>query len=223
MQIDLENSMKKFLSIITTILICTSCVYAAEITPKQSERLNTLGIMMGDPDGNMRLNDNITRAEAAKMICMAVASQEEIDNTPVTDIFTDVNDSHWAYKYICYAKKSGFVNGDENGDFNPEANITNSEIAKTVVCLLGYDAFAETSGGYPAGYIKAATRFGITKGLVLIPDSPAVRNDFAIMMDNALDIPLMVESEKTEGEYVIMDGKNGVSLQTLMTKKQASK
>ena len=188
----------------------------------QAERLSSLGIMNGDPDGNMRLNDNITRAEAAKMLCIAKTTQDVIDSSEITESFKDVPESHWAYRYICYAKKNGIVNGDENGNFNPEANITNAEIAKMVVSLLGYSVFADNNGGYPIGYMLAATRFGVTDGLTLVTDSPAIRNDVGIMINNALDIPLMVNtSENGEEEFSIMDGNNGYPRKTLLTEKTA--
>lgn len=196
------------------------CVSAAEMNSAQAERLNSLGIMNGDENGNMRLNDCITRAEAAKMLCIAKTTQEVIDSSEITESFKDVPESHWAYRYICYAKKNGIVNGDENGNFNPEATITNAEITKMVVSLLGYSAFADSNGGYPAGYMMAATRFGVTDGLTLITDSPAIRNDVGIMIDNALDIPLMVNTSKNgEEEFSIMDGNNGCPLKTLLTEK----
>lgn len=198
------------------------CVSAAEMNSAQAERLSSLGIMNGDPDGNMRLNDNITRAEAAKMLCIAKTTQDVIDSSEITESFKDVPESHWAYRYICYAKKNGIVNGDENGNFNPEANITNAEIAKMVVSLLGYSVFADNNGGYPIGYMLAATRFGVTDGLTLVTDSPAIRNDVGIMINNALDIPLMVNtSENGEEEFSIMDGNNGYPGKTLLTEKTA--
>lgn len=216
--------MKKIFCIIASIFVMTSalCVSAAEMNSAQAERLSSLGIMNGDPDGNMRLNDNITRAEAAKMLCIAKTTQDVIDSSEITESFKDVPESHWAYRYICYAKKNGIVNGDENGNFNPEANITNAEIAKMVVSLLGYSVFADNNGGYPIGYMLAATRFGVTDGLTLVTDSPAIRNDVGIMINNALDIPLMVNtSENGEEEFSIMDGNNGYPRKTLLTEKTA--
>lgn len=216
--------MKKIFCIIASIFVMTSalCVSAAEMNSAQAERLSSLGIMNGDPDGNMRLNNNITRAEAAKMLCIAKTTQDVIDSSEITESFKDVPESHWAYRYICYAKKNGIVNGDENGNFNPEANITNAEIAKMVVSLLGYSVFADNNGGYPIGYMLAATRFGVTDGLTLATDSPAIRNDVGIMINNALDIPLMVNtSENGEKEFSIMDGNNGYPRKTLLTEKTA--
>lgn len=212
--------MKKILcTAVSACLIATSvCAFAAGLDGTQAARLANLGIMNGDPDGNMRLTDTVTRAEAAKMLCMAKATEDEIKSEEITDTFPDVSEEHWAYHYISYAKKLGIINGDENGNFNPESDISNAEIAKEIVVLLGYEPFAAANGSYPMGYMLAATRFGITDGLTLALDDAAVRQDVGIMIDNALETPLMVNTSTTdEEEFSVLDGKNGNELKTLLT------
>ncbi len=56
------------------------------------------GYLAGDTAGNFRPEDNITRAELA-VVLNRVA---EIDNSDGVDI-PDVDEDHWAYKYICSA------------------------------------------------------------------------------------------------------------------------
>lgn len=208
--------MKKIFAILLiTIQIFTISAYAdtMQLTDKQKEELYKLEIMVGDENGNLRLEDNITRAEAAKMICVAGNISLPLDLEE--NLFNDVSAEHWGYKYIYAAKKQGIVNGDGNGNFNPESNITNEEIVKMIVCLLGYGEMAEQQSGYPAGYTAAASRIGITKNLNLKTKTPATRNDVAIMIYNALDTPIMVEKSEGQGEnenavYVILAGKNGI-------------
>lgn len=209
--------MKKIISIILIamqLLTFTAFADVAQLSEAQIEDLYRLGIMTGDENGDLRLEDHITRAEAAKMICVAgdlVLSTENNEK-----LFHDLNESHWAYQYVSTAKKNGIINGDENGYFHPESNITNEEIVKMIVCLLGYREMAETRGGYPAGYTSTASRLGITKNLNLKADTPALRKDVAMMISNALDVPIMVE--KNEGEdqfYTILDGNNGVPFSSI--------
>ena len=178
----------------------------------QKETLYDLGIMVGDETGELHLERTITRAEAAKMICVAgnIAPQTEFSET---DGFADVSDVHWAFPYVCALKEAGIVNGDENGQFNPENEITNEEIVKMIVALLGYSELAMARGGYPAGYTAQAGVLGITNGMQFAVNVPAVRHDVAVMIYQALDVPLMVMEE--EGIYVINNGKNGLPLRTL--------
>ncbi len=211
--------MKRILCIIAVISILLTSVYAESTAMNDAQKIDlfNLGIMVGDEDGDLRLSDTITRAEAVKMICTAgnINIYVAEENT-----FPDVSENHWAYKFICAAKANDIINGDENGNFNPEAPITNEEIVKILVCLLGYDAYAERNGGYPAGYTAAGTRYGITTGLQLDINTPALRNDVGIMICNALDIPLMVQNISLDGnvEYIIMDGTNYNEKITLRSK-----
>ncbi|MGN0178383.1 MAG: S-layer homology domain-containing protein [Monoglobaceae bacterium] len=208
--------MKKILSVILVViqlLTVTAFADTVQLTDGQKEDLYNLGIMIGDENGDLRLNDNITRAEAAKMMC--ISGNISLPSDVKENIFNDVAPGHWAYKYIYAAKEHDIVNGDGNGNFRPESNITNEEIVKMIVCLLGYSEMAEMNGGYPAGYTATATRIGITSNLNLKTKTPAIRNDVAIMISNALDTPIMVEKSEGEDEnggvaYVILDGKNGI-------------
>ena len=208
--------MKKICATLLTvfqIFTISVCANAMQLTDIQKEDLYKLEIMTGDENGDLRLNDNITRAEAAKMICTAgnIALPLSISENP----FNDISANYWAYKYIYAVKKCGIADGDDNGNFNPESNITNEEIVKMIVCLLGYREMAEQQSGYPAGYTAAASRIGITNGLNLKTKTPATRNDVAVMISNALDVPIMIQKSEAENKdddvavaYVVLDGKN---------------
>lgn len=208
--------MKRILSVIlAAIQLLTVSAYAdaAQLTDLQKEDLYNLGIMTGDTNGDLRLDDNITRAEAAKMIC--VAGNINLSSDFENNIFNDISAEHWAYKYIYALKENGVVNGDDNGNFNPEGKIINEEIVKMIVCLLGYKEMAEQQSGYPAGYTTVAAEIGITSNLNLKTKSPAIRSDAAIMISNALDTPIMVKKSEGEDEnnadvYVILNGENGI-------------
>lgn len=204
--------------LVASLILMTSGVAGAtKLTTEQQSDLYSYGIMVGDENGDLRLDDTITRAEAVKMICCASnADVSSVENLAYDRYFKDIPQNHWAIQYIHAAKELGIVDGDENGNFNPEEEITYSEIIKMVVSVLGYDPMAETIGGYPDGYIKTASRFGITKGLNVANDVFAVRADIALMIVTALDIPIMKQSPNTtETEYQIMNGENGIELITL--------
>ncbi len=211
--------MKKFISIILVlfnILTISAFADAPVLTDLQKNDLYNFGIMVGDEKGDLHLNDTITRAEAIKMLCVAGNLN---CNAIFLSSFPDVTENHWAYKYVNTAKEHGVTEGDENGNFNPEKNITNEEIIKMIVSLLGYNVMADMQGGYPAGYIAVAARIGITENMKFNANSPAVRNDVAVMIHKALDIPVMKQTGfGSEPEYSIMDGQNGIELETLKTK-----
>ena len=211
--------MKKIISMILTAICFLSVsvmASAAAMTDEQKNELLQFGIMTGDPSGDLRLDETITRAEAIKMICAAGNLGTEIVET---NAFSDVLESHWAYRYIAAAKASGIVNGDEKGLFNPEEDVTNEEIIKMTVCLVGYAPMAEAHGGFPAGYTAAAARIGLTENMQFAINAPATRNDVGIIIDHALTVPIMKKTENPEEpdveEYMIMDGSADTALVTL--------
>ena len=215
--------MKKIICmLLIAMMVLTGLVYAEDIpSEKQLEDLRNLCIMVGDEDGNMRLGDNITRAEAAKMICVIMGiKKDDFSSEVAISEFPDVIDSHWAKFYINAIKRMGIIVGDENGNFNPESDITNEEIIKMLINSMGYAPMAEQTGGYPAGYLRTAQKIGLTKDLMLKIDVPAIRADVATMFSIALDIPIMAQSSWSPSggsEYVIMDGNSTTELRTLRT------
>ncbi len=207
--------MKKYISLLLTLFvtILSVTVFAEKPDEKGLETLKEYGIMVGDPDGDLRLEDTITRAEAAKMIITLQNYAPSTDDLHFFEKseFPDVWETHWAKPYINMAKMMGIVEGDENGNFNPENNITNEEIVKMLVNVLGYSPMAETTGGFPGGYINTSSRTGLTDGLVFEVGEAAVRSDVAKLFINALDIPLMGQTKwSADGshEYTIFDGNN---------------
>lgn len=209
---------KLFCSLLTLAMFFSSClpVGAVELQKTQQEELFRFGIMTGDENGELRLDDLITRAEAVKMLCTA----GNLKKAETTEGFPDVSEQHWAFSDIIAAKANKMICGDENGNFRPEAFVSNEEMVKMLVCLLGYGEMAEEQGGYPAGYTAIASKCGITSDLSLIPGGFASRNDVGIMVYNALSVPLMITSETTENgekEFLVLDGKNGILRKDLKT------
>ena len=124
--------MKKILCVLLIFVLSLSSVFATA-SDEQLKDLKDLKIMVGDEDGNMRLDDSITRAEAAKMICVIQGiGTDSFADTVEPSAFPDVADSHWAKNYINAMKDLQIMIGDEKGNFNPEAEITNEEIIKTL-------------------------------------------------------------------------------------------
>ena len=214
--------MKKLISFILLVAIVTSVSVYAEPTQGQLDDLKALKIMVGDEDGNMRLEDTITRAEATKMICTIYGLDlDTFANNVEPSKFPDVPDSHWAKNYINAMKDCGIVQGDEKGNFNPEADITNEEIIKMLVTVMGYGPMAEQTGGYPMGYTRTAQKIGLTEGLKLNVETAAIRSDVAQMFAVALDIPIMFQtgwSADGSTSYQIHDGSAGTKRETIRTR-----
>ncbi len=88
------------------------------------------GVITGYSDGNFRPDQEITRAEVAKVL--ALAYEMEIYGEAAD--FTDVSESDWFYNYALLCSSNAVVNGYPDGSFRPDASITRSEAVK-MVCL----------------------------------------------------------------------------------------
>ena len=210
--------MKKVLFIIMVFAMMFN-VYAAE-TPDYLADLAKYKIMVGDPDGNLRLDDTVTRAEMTKMIVTALGMGEGFVQT--NTVFEDVTEAYWASGYISAAYQMGIVNGKSEKIFDPEANVTYEEAVKMLVCTTGYAEMANANGGYPFGYMIIAGQRGFLEGLDVKATNDAIRGDIALMIKNAIDIPLMFQvGFGAVTEYQVMDGNNGNKLMTLRTDLEA--
>ena len=133
--------LKRFVSVVVALFILAvntlSVTYAAideDDFQSSAAEMQKLEIMTGDPDGNMRLNDYITRAEAVTMINRAYGYDAgELDM--INNSFSDT-EGHWAYKEIALASSCGILDGLYQTNFEPDNPVTVQEFAKMTVTLL---------------------------------------------------------------------------------------
>lgn len=83
------------------------------------------GIFGGDESGKFNPFDNLTRQEAAKIIVKAFGFKGSSELT-----FGDkANIQSWAVPYVKTAVANGILKGDDQGNFNPNANIKRGDFA----------------------------------------------------------------------------------------------
>lgn len=86
----------------------------------------------GYDDGTFRPGENITRAEAVKMLLEgAEIDLEEIEENP----FSDVEMEEWYAPYVLMAYNLGIVSGYEDGRFGINDPITRGQVTKIIVEL----------------------------------------------------------------------------------------
>lgn len=79
-------------------------------------------IVNGYEDGSFRPDENITRAEFAKIIVKMLGAPLQNGSAEFTDIA-----EHWAESYIAALAEKGIINGYADGTFRPDAPITRAE------------------------------------------------------------------------------------------------
>ena len=201
----------RILSAILTVLVMamvipTSAVLAKSTLETALFDVQSLGIMTGDENGDMNLDESVTRAEFTA-ITTRLMNMEAVTSLVPDVAFKDVPSDYWAKGYINLLSSLNIINGAGDGFFEPEGEVTLEMASKILVNVLGYYMPAEDAGGYPSGYLAQAQKIGLLDG-VDRSKTPLTRTEIVIMAYNALDINMVVEKAGDNGkkEYVIVEG-----------------
>lgn len=155
-------------------------------------KLSQKGIVSGFVDGNFRPAENVTRAEFAKMIVIAMGWN--LPETPA-GTFRDVPVGHWASWYIEAAKSYGALDGYKDGSFRPGRNISRAEMAKIIAASKGFtspsqNTFRDITDHWAKEHILACTKEGVISGYVdgtFRPQASATRAEAAKMIAAMLE------------------------------------
>jgi len=182
-------------------------------TYEAASTLNALGIFRGEVDeetGGLFFHPDrtITRAEFSAVVCRALGLEGIIAR--VDTQFVDVTAAHWASGYIRMADQLGVVRGMGDGTFVPDAPVTYEQAITMIMRAIGYSPMAAARGGFPTGYLIAASTSGVTAAVGVVAQAdPAPRGLVARVLYTALDTPMMEQVIWTPGGepyFVIMDG-----------------
>lgn len=194
--------MKRIIICCVLLSLISSTAYAKKfdnsVPTKEIEFLNSQDIIVGDPDGNLRESDEITRAEFVTILCRAIGIEDlaTSDEMKSKEIYEDVPSSHWASGYINAATECGAINGMGDGLFCPEEPVTNEQAIKILVAAWGYTSDAEAAGGYPNGYMEVAQKFGVTDSVLFNYGLASKRWVVSVFTYNMLSVEPKVNSIK---------------------------
>jgi hypothetical protein len=152
------------------------------------------GIVSGDGDtGNFRPNDELNRAEAAKMLLLG-NGDTVIDS--FFDVFFDVTEDDWFWPYVVTSEDLGYFEGYEDGSFGPGNSILRAEAIAVVMRALGFDIPEYTEYSFPdltgdewfADYAEKAFKCGVVAGRegMLEGGDTITRAEFSKIVDLAL-------------------------------------
>ncbi|MBE0451885.1 MAG: S-layer homology domain-containing protein [Clostridia bacterium] len=165
-----------------------------------------IGLVDGYPDGSFRPEKSITRAEFMAMINKAYA----FDAESLID-FTDVKDSHWAYKEVQKAVAMGYISGYPDGTVHLEEPVTRAEAAimlakanKLIEASQYSSNFTDASvlNSWSKGYIGAIYSAKIMSGYpdgTFMPDAQIKRAEALVALDSSFKSHYKVFDQS--GEY----------------------
>lgn len=164
------------------------------------EVLSAIGILNGYAVGDgyeFRPGDPIDRDETAKMIAVLSNAGDDVSTLYAgANTFADVAATHWAASYIAYCVQTGIVAGRNATTFDPDANVTGFEVAKMLLCVMGFDAQAQgyIGANWKVNVLRDAKNFGLLDGLNSKFDmsKAATREEVAQMMLNTLAAPVVI-------------------------------
>ncbi len=100
--------------------------------------VKTLKIMVGNENGNMELDKNVSRAEFAKIAVAMSQYRKTVALNSTISVFLDCSFKHWASPYVKVAVTNRIINGYPDGTFRPENTVTLEEAVTIMLKLLGY-------------------------------------------------------------------------------------
>jgi len=166
------------------------------------DNMVALGIILGKDNGNFDPEGNVTRAEMAKMICVAMNGGKDPKLTGSAAYGDTTN--HWAAGYIQWCTNFGYVSG-YNGLFRPDDTVTGTEAAKMLLVALGYNAQKEkyeNDAAWATNINVAANLKGLYDELAISPDATLNRDAAAQMVWNACNATMV----KYEFQGFVVDG-----------------
>ena len=225
-----EGKQKKVLSLVLCVAMMLSVmvVGAGAAFSDQSKIKNTeavdactaLNIIGGYPDGSFKPEGNITRAEATKMICVALnGGKDPATSTNATPTFSDVRtnaNAAWAEGYIESCVAQGIVSGVGGGKFAPAGNVTGVQLAKMLLVALGYNSDIEsfTGNAWATNVNVRATQRGLYDGLEKMDTAAAIsRDNAAQMVWNAL------QALEVKYDYTLVSDKGNLTSTTTLVEK----
>ncbi len=193
-------------------VVAVSAVSSTDIE-QAADYLKQAGIIQGDDGtGNLRLDDNINRAELMKIV--VAASTDGAVEAEFKDCFPDVK-REWFARFICWATTKKYVGGYPDGTFAAAKPVNTAEAIKMISEVFHLDfgkvrAQANASIWYDV-YVKNAMRQGIVDGELSgeILARPATRGEVFTYLYRA-----MLLSDKGEEKYS-RDGFKGFSGESL--------
>lgn len=191
--------MKKILTLLITVLMMFSMlamnVFAS--SSYEAELLSDLSIMQGDPNGNMRYGDRVSRAECAKIVVAASKYRDSVDMNSKRSAFKDVTAEHWAAPYVTVGIKNGLFKGYFDATFRPDNTVTYEEAITMLLRVLDYTD-GDIGDDWPYDQIDMAKKLGMLDGVTKSIGQELTRRDISKMVYNTLN----AKAKSSQDTYV---------------------
>lgn len=158
----------------------------------------------GYDDGEFKPDNNITRAEAARIIINAFDYRYTSNDSE----FADVSIKDWFYDDVATMESMGVMTGYEDGTFAPNQTMTRAEFSVVMCRVLniqknsGKSKLSDVSDHWASQYINALVKKKIISGYengTFRPDNPITRAEVVTLVNKALNRSPNAELASTAG------------------------
>lgn len=172
-------------------------VYAGwkdEDVPEHLNGEDHYAYIIGYPDGTVKPEGNITRAEAATIFFRLLEQEIRDDNLTTVNSFDDVTADKWYNTAVSTLASLRILEGRPGNVFDPDATITRAEFA--AICarfdhsdVTATDSFSDISGHWAEEEINRAAALGWIEGYgddTFRPDQSITRAEAVTMINRML-------------------------------------
>ena len=175
--------------------------------PRQLNRDDHFAYIKGYPDGTVRPEASLTRAEAAAILYRVMEKSCVERFHAESSSFRDVPDGKWYTTYVATLEKAGVIVDSKDGNFRPNDAITRAELASMLAQFANVTGGTNTFSDVPAthwaaDYIAAAVRSGWIQGYpdgTFRPEQTIKRAEMTAMVNRALGRDPQSASDLLEG------------------------
>lgn len=157
------------------------------------------------PDDDKKNDDATTTPDDDK-------KDDDTNNTPAATEFGDVPADYWAFDFITTLKDMGIINGKDNGNFEPDAQLTRAEFAKMIAVAFGLTAtsgdskFADcTADDWYTEFVNAVAEAGYVNGkddANFGADDPISRQEICTILGRILGVEDAGELNFTDADSI---------------------
>lgn len=180
--------MRKIFVFLTILIMALNsfCFANTAYITEATNALQKMKIIIGNENGDLMLNNSLTRAEFATIVTRLLV----LENTPTPNTtlkFDDVSKDFWGYNAIYKCVDKGYLIGDGDGKFRPNDPIKYEEVLTIMIRILGQD---DNLTLWPDDYISKANSIEITKNTDFEVGDFIDRGNSFVIIYNCLDIAI---------------------------------
>ena len=167
------------------------------------EVLQSVGVMVGDENGDFNPDQLVTRNEMA--VVMSNLMEYNVATYAGTSPFTDV--PSWAEPYVAACWTNGITAGTSATTYGGDASVTTAQAALMLMKALGYFQYSSDFGNdWQLSTVSQGSKIGLFKNVEAAVTEAMTRNDVAQMVLNTLESGMVEASSGssiTVGDIVI--------------------